>query len=128
MFGVEHAKQESRDDGVETVIGEIHLRHIPFLEIDRRAELIPAPPGTVQHGRAEVDAGYFGAIRVVGKITPGADSSIKQIAFQSIKQNLAHGLVTDSLKRQIEDVIKPGDAVVSFLFAYKSLLGPILYT
>jgi hypothetical protein len=68
----------------------------------------------VQHGRAEVDASYFGVIRVVRKITPGADSSIKQVAFQTIKKNLARGLVTETLKRQIEDVIKPGDAVIGF--------------
>ncbi len=81
MFGVEHTKQESRDDRVETVIGEIHRSHIHFLEIDRRAELIPAPPGAVKHGRAEVDAGNLGIIRVVGKITSGADPGVEQGAL-----------------------------------------------
>ena len=55
VLGVEHAKKEGRDDAVETIVGKIHLHHIHFAQIDRRAELILAPPGAVEHGRAEVE-------------------------------------------------------------------------
>ena len=114
ILGVEHTKQKGRDDAVETVVGKFSLQYIHFAQIDRCTELIPAPPGAIQHGRTEVNSDNISAVGVERKVSSGADSCIEQGAFQSGKQYPTQGSVAAMFERQVQDVIEPGDAIIGF--------------